>query len=236
MGVVNRLSNIFKAKVNTAIDDIENPIELLDQKVRDMDKTLNDAKVASAQILGNVHETEKKLEKAKLESKDFDEKVKLAVKVGNDDLAKRALAKKLEADKSVQSLTTSYQEASTKAQAIKAKLRELEEEIQKTRTYRDEAAARYSNAEASKQVNEVLSNVNAGSNKINLDDIERKIEKKEALAEGLGDLQEDNTLDKEFEKLGEVSLDDELAKYKTGSTPISSNSAIDPELEKYKNQ
>lgn len=131
MGVVNRLSNIFKAKVNTAIDDIENPIELLDQKVRDMDKTLNDAKVASAQILGNVHETEKKLEKAKVDSKDFDEKVKLAVKVGNDDLAKRALAKKLEADKSVESLTASYEEASTKAQAIKAKLRELEEEIQK---------------------------------------------------------------------------------------------------------
>jgi phage shock protein A len=236
MGVINRLSNIFKAKVNTAIDDIENPIELLDQKVRDMDKTLNDAKVASAQILGNVHETERKLEKAKVDSKDFDEKVKLAVKVGNDDLAKRALAKKLEAYKSVQSLTTSYQEASTKAQAIKAKLRELEEEIQKTRTYRDEAAARYSNAEASKQVNEVLANVNAGTNKINLDDIERKIEKKEALAEGLGDLQDDNSLDKEFEKLGETSLDDELAKYKTGTTPVSSNSSVDPELAKNKNQ
>ena len=237
MGVVNRLSNIFKAKVNNAIDDIENPIELLDQKVRDMDKTLNDAKVASAQILGNVHETEKKLEKAKVESKDFDAKVKLALKVGNDDLAKRALAKKLEADKSVESLTTSYKEASIKAQSIKAKLRELEEEIGKTRTYRDEAAARYSNAEASKQVNEVLSNVNAGSNKINLDDIERKIEKKEALAEGLGDLQEDNSLDKEFEKLGETNLDDELAKYKTGTTAAaSSNSETNPELDKYKNQ
>lgn len=85
-------------------------------------------------------------------------------------------------------------------------------------------------------MNEVLSNVNAGSNKINLDDIERKIEKKEALAEGLGDLQEDNSLDKEFEKLGQTNLDDELAKYKTGTTPASSTSAIDPELEKYKKQ
>ena len=52
------------------------------------------------------------------------------------------------------------------------------------------------------------------NNKINLDDIERKIQKKEALAEGMGDLKEENDLDKEFEKLDEVDLDEELKKYK----------------------
>lgn len=214
MGVIGRISNIFKAKVNNAIDDIENPIELLDQKIRDMEKSLNDAKVSSAQILGNVHEIEKKLERAKTEAADYDGKVKLAVKAGNDELAKKALQKKLDADKSAQSLQASYTDAATKAKAIKEKLKELEEEIDKTRSYRDEAAARFNNAEASKKVNEVIANVDAGSNKINLDDIERKIEKKEALAEGLGDLKEDTSLDDEFKKLDAVNLDDELAKYK----------------------
>lgn len=223
MGIIKRISNIFKAKVNSALDEVENPIELLDQKLRDMEKSLNDAKLSSAQILGNVHEIEKKLEKAKLESKDFDEKVKLAVKAGNDDLAKRALERKLEADKRIQSLEASYSDASKKATAIKTKLRDLEDEIQKTRNYRDEATARYNNAEASKKVNEVLANVETGSNKINLDDIERKIERKEALAEGLGDLQTDNSLDKEFEKLNEVNLDDELAKYKSSIESTDSN-------------
>lgn len=223
MGVVSRISNMFKAKVNGALDDIENPIELLDQKLRDMDKSLNDAKVSSAQILGNVHEIEKKLEKAKNESNDFDSKVKLAVKAGNDDLAKRALEKKLESDKLVESLTKSYEDASNKAKTVKLKLRELEDEIEKTRSYRDEAAARYNNAEATKKVNEVISNVNTGSNKINIDDIERKIERKEALAEGLGDLQDDTSLDKEFEKLNEVNLDAELAKYKSSSNNEKNN-------------
>lgn len=220
MGVFNRLSNMMKAKVNNALDEMENPIELLDQKVRDMEKSLNDAKVSSAQILGNVHEIEKKMERAKLESADYDAKVKLAVQKGNDDLAKRALQKKLDADKQYESLSRSYEDASKKASVIKDKLRTLEEEIEKTRAYRDEAAARYNNAEATKKVNEVLSNVDAGSNKINIDDIERKIERKEALAEGLGDLQEDTSLDKEFEKLGQTNLDDELAKYKSASNEI----------------
>jgi phage shock protein A len=215
MGVFKRVSNIFRAKVNNALDEVENPIELLDQKIRDMEQSLNDAKISSAQILGNVHEIEKKMEKAKTESDDFDNKVKLAIKAGNDDLAKRALEKKLEADKNYNSLKTSFESSKIKADAIKKKLRELEEEIEKTRGYRDEAAARYNNAEAAKKVNEILSNVEIGSNKINIDDIERKIEKKEAMADGLADLREDNSLDSEFEKLNEVNLDDELAKYKS---------------------
>lgn len=215
MGVFKRVSNIFRAKVNNALDEVENPIELLDQKIRDMEQSLNDAKISSAQILGNVHEIQKKMEKAKTESDDFDNKVKLAIKSGNDDLAKRALEKKLEADKNYNSLKTSFESSKIKADAIKKKLRELEEEIEKTRGYRDEAAARYNNAEAAKKVNEILSNVETGSNKINIDDIERKIEKKEAMADGLADLREDNSLDSEFEKLNEVNLDDELAKYKS---------------------
>ena len=213
MRILKKINNIFKAKVNGALDEIENPIELLDQKLRDMDESLNKAKVSSAQILGNVHEIEKKMDTAKKTSEEFDEKVKLAMSKGNEELAKKALAKKIEADKSYDSLKLSYEDAFKKGESIKKKLKELEEEIQKTRTYRDEAAARYNNAEASKKVNEILSNVDTGSNKINLDDIERKIEKKEALAEGLNDLREDNSLDKEFEKLNEVNLDEELKKY-----------------------
>lgn len=214
MGLIRRVSNIFRAKVNNSLDDIENPIELLDQKLRDMEDSLNKAKLSSAQILGNVHEIEKKMQTAKNTSVEFDSKVKLALSKGNDELAKKALEKKLEADKTYTNLEKSYQDAHTKAETIKEKLKELEAEIQKTRTYRDEAAARYNNAEASKKVNEILANVDTGSNKINLDDIERKIEKKEALAEGLGDLKEEDSLDKEFEKLNEVNLDDELKKYK----------------------
>ncbi|KHD35401.1 phage-shock protein [Clostridium acetobutylicum] len=214
MGIFKRVSNMVKAKVNNTLDEMENPIELLDQKIRDMEESLNKAKISSAQILGNAHEIEKKLQKARLESEDYDSKVKLAVKNGNDDLAKRALERKLDADKRCESLQKSYEDASQKSKVIKDKLITLEEEIEKTRAYRDEAAARFNNAEATKKVNEVLSNVDTGSNNINLDDIERKIERKEAMAEGLGDLRNEDSLEKEFEKLNETNLDDELAKYK----------------------
>ncbi|MBV4416352.1 PspA/IM30 family protein [Clostridium tyrobutyricum] len=217
MSVFKRVSNIFRAKINNKLDEVENPIELLDQKLRDMEDSLNKAKLSSAQILGNVHEIKKKMEDSKRTSEEFDSKVKLALNKGNEELAKKALERKITADKTYASLETSYKDAYSKGEAIKIKLKELEDEIQKARNYRDEAAARYNNAEASKKVNEILANVDDGSNRINLDEVERKIQKKEALSKGLEDLRDDNSLDKEFEKLDEVNLDEELKKYKNNN-------------------
>ena len=154
------------------------------------------------------------MEECQKESADYEGKVKLALGKGNEDLAKKALERKLDADKRYASLKTSYDEASVKAEAVKKNLRALEEEIQETRNYRDEAAARFNNAEANKKVNEILSNVQTSSNKINLDDIERKIQRKEAMAEGLQDLRDNNSLEKEFDALNELDLDSELEKYK----------------------
>ena len=188
MGIFNRMSNMIKGKVNSTLDEMENPIELLDQKIKDMEEQLSKAKLNSAQVLGNVHEIEKKMNAAKNESVDYDSKVKLALSKNNEDLAKRALSKKVDADKKYESLVTTYNTSKAQADALKKNLRALEEELEKTRSYRDEAAARYSTAKASKKVNEVLANVETKTNSINIDNIERKIAREEAMANGLGEL------------------------------------------------
>src|SRR5471030_2680869 len=140
MGIFSRIGKMTQAKVNNALDEMENPIEMLDQKLRDMEKSLNEAKIASAQVLGGFRQTEKKMEEAKQESEEWDEKVKLAMSKGNEDLAKRALAKKLECDKSYEVFKTTYESEKVKADTLKKRLIELEAEVEKTRSYRDEAA------------------------------------------------------------------------------------------------
>ena len=59
MGIFTRMSNMLKSKVNSTLDEMENPIELLDQKIRDMEKQLNSAKLSSAQIIGNADDIKK---------------------------------------------------------------------------------------------------------------------------------------------------------------------------------
>lgn len=229
MGVFTRISNMMKAKTNAVLDDMENPVELLDQKIRDMEKAFNEAKRSSAQIFGNLKETEKKMAEAKSQSEDYDNKVKLAMSKGNEELAKKALRLKLDSDKKYESLKTSYEGQRVKVDALKNNLNELQKELDKTRSYRDEAVARLNNAEASKQINEVMANVQSKSNSINIDDIERKIAKKETYAEGLSELKT-KSLEDEFDEMEALSLDEELAKYKTSD----SKDDLSLELEKYK--
>ncbi|MGL5354221.1 MAG: PspA/IM30 family protein [Clostridium sp.] len=214
MGVFTRMSNMIKGKVNDTLDEMENPIQLLDQKVRDMEAQLSKAKLSSAQVLGNVHEVKKKLDLATRSAEDFENKVRLAMSKGNEDLAKRALAKKVECDKQVSTLTATYEASKLQADSLKKNLAALESEITKTRSYRDEAAARYSTAEASKQVNEILANVQTKTNTIQIDNIERKIQRKESLAQGLSELRTVDTFESEFEALDTLDLDLELEKYR----------------------
>ncbi|MBY0754230.1 PspA/IM30 family protein [Clostridium sardiniense] len=216
MGIFNRISNMMKAKTNSALDNMENPIELLDQKIRDMEESLNKAKISSAQIFGNLKDTQKEMEKSKSASAEYDEKVRLAMSKGNEDLAKKALQLKLDSDKKYETLKKSYDELAVKAQTLKENLNKLQDEIAKTRSYRDEAAARLNTANATKQVNEIMANVQTKSNSINLDDIERKITKEESYAEGLADLKTPS-LDDEFAALEKDSLDAELEKYRKNS-------------------
>ncbi len=41
MGIFNRMSNMIKGKFNSTLDEMENPIELLDQKIQDMEEQLS---------------------------------------------------------------------------------------------------------------------------------------------------------------------------------------------------
>ena len=215
MGVFTRMSNMIKGKVNATLDDLENPIELLDQKIRDMQEQLSKAKTNSAGVIGNVKLIEKNMNEAKKLSDDLDGKVKLALSKGNEELAKEALRRKVEADKKYETLKQNHATASAQAEALKKNLAALEAELEKTKSYRDEAAARYSTAKASKKVNEVLSDVQTKYNTIQMDSIERKIAKEEAAAQGLGELRTGDDFDSQFEALNEIDLDAELEKYKS---------------------
>lgn len=215
MGIFQRMSNMMKAKANATLDNIEQPIEMLDQKLRDMDEQYNRAKLSGAKVIGNAKLIEKNLNDAKAQSADYDEKVKLAMSKGNEDLAKKALVRKLEADKKVESLTASYNTANAQSESIKNNLQVLQAEIEKTRELRDSSEARYENAKASKEINTVLADVQTKSNNISLDSIERKISREESSAQGLGEIKDVGNLDDEFAALDEPDLDYELSKYKS---------------------
>jgi len=217
MGIFDRLKNLAKGKINGALDDIENPIELCDQHIRDMEEKYRQAEMSSATVIGNARGIENDVTKTQADLQDMEDKIKLAVSKGNDELAKKAIVRKGEIASKLESLKKSAVIAHDQAEKLKTTLTEIKDEIETTRQKRDELEARFKTAEASQSVNEIMANVSSKDSDINMDDLERRIAKKEATAEGLGEIAslKKNNLDDEFKKLGSsVDVDAELAKYK----------------------
>lgn len=217
MGIFDRIAKMTQAKVNDTLDNIEDPIELCNQHIRDMEEKYRQAELSSAQVIGNARNIENEYNETQNELQDWDDKIKLAVSKGNDDLAKKAIVRKNEVAQKLGSLKSSYEAAHAQAEKLKDTLREMKEEIDSTREKRDELEARYKTAEASQQVNEIISNISSKPDGLNMDDLERKVAKKEAMANGLGEIAsiKNDNLEDEFKKLGsDIDVDAELAKYK----------------------
>jgi phage shock protein A len=199
--------------MNSTLDELENPLELLDQKIRDMECILNEARISSAKTLGNIHEIERRIEILSNESDEHTQNIKLALTKGNEDLAKKILQKKLDNDKYFASLTTSYDRAAAKGDSLKLKLRDLEQNIYETKIYKNEAVARYTTAEAQKKINEIIGSISTKNNYMPLSNIERIINRKECFVAGLTESNFVNELDIELASLHSLDLNVELKKY-----------------------
>ena len=213
MRIFNRISYLLRSKINSTLDELENPLELLDQKIRDMECALNEAKFSSAKVLGSTHEIERRIESLSIESDEYVETIKLALNKGDESLAKRVLQKKLDNDKYYTSLNSSYNNATAKSHSLRLKLRELEQNIYETKIYRNEAHIRYNTAEANRKLNEIICNISTKNNFTPLSDIERIIEKKECFIAGLNEIYFDDKLSCETPSLTSLDLNVELKKY-----------------------
>lgn len=213
MTIFNRISYLLRSKINSTLDELENPLELLDQKIRDMEYALNEAKFSSAKVLGSTHQMERIIESLSTESNEYVETIKLALSKGDEPLAKKILQKKLDNDKYYTSLNSSFNNATAKGHSLKLKLRELEQNIYETKIYRNEALARYNAAEANRKINEIIGNISSKNNFMPLSEIERIIEKKECFISGLTELNFDNQLNNEIANLTSLDLNLELKKY-----------------------
>lgn len=139
MGIIARITRIVKSNLNDLLERAENPEKMLGQCIAEMEDSLREAKMAVADALA----TEKKLGRQLLEAKEmaakWDERARVAVSMGEDNLAREALRKKklyldladeLEVQlrrqrEAVDSLKEAYAQLQQKLEEARARRREL---------------------------------------------------------------------------------------------------------------
>ena len=242
MGFLGRLAQLIKSNLNDLINKSEDPEKMLNQVIIDMNQQLIEAKKQVAVAIADEKRLYKQFGTEAKKSQDWEQKAMLAVRSGDDELAKEALLRKKEHDSIAAQYQEQWQRQKTLTDQLKTALKALSAKIGEAQRKKNVLIARKRRAEAMKSIQETMSGLSDASAFETFDRMAEQIDQMEAEAEAGAEVAEQYTGDilkhrfSELEATAGADLELEALKRKMGvlppeSPPVSARVATSEEYE-----
>jgi phage shock protein A len=174
---------------------------------------LNKVVQASAVAMSNYNRLDAEYQKYVRQSQEWKDRAGQALDAGNEDLARKALAKKADSDKQVASMQSAVESARQTSEKLKQQVLELKRKIEEGERTATTLVARKNAAAAQRKVAEAMSGVgNADNAFAALNRFEESVSKEEATAKAFDQLAsagKDEDLEAQFAALGNHGVDSE---------------------------
>ncbi len=180
MGLLDRLSRLVRANLNAFVSDAEDPIKILDQSVADMQEDLVKLRQAVAIAIASQKRLENQANQAREQIQNWLSRAELALKKGEEDLAREALSRKKTFQETFESLTNQFQSQNGQVEKLKKSLLLLERKIAEARTKKDMLKARAQAAKAQQKIQSAVGDLGGKSAMAAFERMEDKVEALEA--------------------------------------------------------
>ncbi len=238
MGVMKRVSTIFRAKANKALDKLEDPRETLDYSYERQLELLQKVRRGVADVATSRKRVELQMNQLQQSSDRLDRQARDALAAGREDLAREALSRKAGVQSQVNDLRGQYESLQGEEEKLTAASQRLQAKVDAFRVRKETIKATYTAAEATTKINEVFTGISEEMSDVGLA-IQRAEDKTEqmraragaidelmasgALSDSLGGPPPDD-IQAELDRMGaSYSVDSELARMKAelagGSAP-----------------
>src|SRR5580658_8683257 len=159
MGIMKRISTIFQAKTNAALNKAEDPRQTLDLSYEQQLENLTKVKRAVADVATAKKRIEIQAEQLKSQGDKLADQAKAALAQGNEPLAREALTRREAIASQLKDLEVQHASVAEQQQKLEDTATKLQTEIEAFRTKKETIKATYTAAEASAHVNEAVSGI-----------------------------------------------------------------------------
>jgi len=148
MGFFDRLSRLLRANLNDLVSKAEDPAKILDQSVADMQADLVKLRQAVATAIASQKRLQNQAEQAEAQSRTWYERAELALKKGEEDLARESLSRRKTYTDTATALNAQINGQASQVETLKRSLTALEGKIAEAKTKKDMLKARSQAAQA----------------------------------------------------------------------------------------
>jgi len=219
MGVISRLSNLWKGFLSLWIADIEkdHPEIAYENAINSMIGKYAKLKGATAAIIRRREDLDERFKKANAELAQTEAELNTAVETNQDDLAVMLIQKKNQLSTDIAEMQADLETARSDAQSAKTSLLGVQSEIKKLQAERETMLAKMQSAQARIKIQEQLDGLSVDDEVRALDNVRTHI--KNTIAEAnLGKELSDSSLDSRLaglrSQVGDVQAKQELAAMK----------------------
>lgn len=214
MGIFTRFKDIVSANINAMLDKAEDPEKMIKLMIQEMEDTSVEIKAACAASMAAKSRVARALDQVQFRVDDWDNKARLAMSKGREDLAREALVEKRIFADEHERLKTEINQLEGIVAKYQGDISQLEEKLNTARKKHQILLQRHTQAHKRYQAQSVLRKNDHLDAFARFEAFESRIERKEAEAE-LVNAKTRPALEDEFAKLaGDENLEKELAALK----------------------
>ncbi len=159
MSVMKRVSLIFRAKANKALDRMEDPRETLDYSYQQQVEMLTRVRRGVADVATSRKRVELQMNSLQKEATRRENQARDALGKGRDDLARAALQNKASLQGQLNDLQGQYSQLQEQEEKLTVASQRLQAKVDAFRTKKETIKATYTAAEAQTRINEAFSGI-----------------------------------------------------------------------------
>jgi phage shock protein A len=159
MSVMKRVSLIFRAKADKALDRMEDPRETLDYSYKQQVEMLTRVRRGVADVATSRKRVELQMTSLQKEITKRTNQAKTALEQGREDLARAALQARGQLETQYDDLQTQYTQLQEQEEKLTLASQRLDAKVQAFRTRKETIKATYTAAEAQTRINEAFSGI-----------------------------------------------------------------------------